>query len=76
MEGQRKVKIRATYNNQNKGEKPLVPLVVGSYFTHNLFNVVCMQIVNFNNNRRPKTNISWQPIFLFIAKAKHVEKQY
>jgi len=55
-----------------KKEKTLVPLMVGS--THNLFHVASMQIVNSNNNKRPKTSISWQPIFLFIVEAKHIEK--
>jgi hypothetical protein len=46
---------------QPKGTKEareLVPLTVESYFTHNLSNVVCMQIVRSNSNRRLKTNVS------------------
>ncbi len=74
-EGQRKAKRCVTCKNQ-KMEKTLVPCMVGSYFTHNPFNVACMQIVRSNSNRRLKTNISCQPIFLSIAKAKHAEKQY
>jgi hypothetical protein len=51
---------------KKRKKKTLVPNMVGSYFT---FNVACMQIVRFNINRRPKTNIS---CFLFIVKVKHV----
>ncbi len=29
-----------------------------------------------NSNRRPKTRISFQPIFLSIVEAKHAKKQY
>jgi hypothetical protein len=41
-----------------KEGRELVPLMVGSYFTHNPYNVTCMQIVRFNNNRRFKISIS------------------
>jgi len=43
-----------------KEGKELVPLMVESYFTHNLSNVICMQVVRSNNNRRPRTSISHQ----------------
>jgi hypothetical protein len=42
--------------NHEKGKK-LVPLVVGSYLTHNPCIVTCMQIMRFNNNGRFRTNI-------------------
>jgi hypothetical protein len=58
-----------------KKERALVLLVVGIYFTHNPFHVAYMQIMRSNSNRRPKINISYQPIFLSIVEAKHVEKQ-
>jgi hypothetical protein len=44
-EGQRKAKRWKACWNQKKGRK-LVPLLVRSYFTHNPFNVACMQISN------------------------------
>jgi len=72
--GQRKAKRCATHKNQKK-ERALVLLVVGIYFTHNPFHVAYMQIMISNSNRRPKINISYQPIFLSIVEAKHVEKQ-
>ncbi len=33
---------------------------IGSYFTHNPFNVAIMQIVKFNNNGKSRTNIAYQ----------------
>jgi hypothetical protein len=38
--------------------RELVPLMVGSYLTHSLSNVTCMQSVRSNNNRRSTTSIS------------------
>jgi hypothetical protein len=43
-----------------KERRELVPLVVGSYLTHSLSNVVCIQIMKSNNNRSFKTSISCQ----------------
>ncbi len=47
---------------RTKEGRDLVPLVVvvGSYLTHNLSNVACMQIVRSNSNRRSRTSISCQ----------------
>jgi len=56
-EGQRKVKRCTTHKNP---KKKLVPLVVGSYFTHSPSNVACMQIIRSNNNGRSRTNINYQ----------------
>jgi len=50
--------INSTQPARTKEGRELVPFVVGSYFTHNLFNVVYMQIMKSNNNRRSRTNIS------------------
>jgi len=48
--------------NPQKPEKgrELIPLMVGSYFTHDPSNVTCMQIVRSNSNGRSKTNIACQ----------------
>ncbi len=43
-----------------KERRKLILLMVGSYLTHNLFNVAHMQIVTFNSNRRSKINIFCQ----------------
>jgi hypothetical protein len=67
-QGQRKAKRCVTRKNQ-KGRK-LIPLVVGSYFTHSLSNVTRMQIVKSNSNRRSRTNILANTIFLFITDVK------
>jgi len=40
-----------------KERRELVPLVVGSYLTHNPSNVTYMQIMKFNNNGRSRTSI-------------------
>jgi len=55
----RKAKERPTYAQPigTKEGRKLVPLVVGSHFTHNPFNVTYMEIVKSKNHRRFKTNI-------------------
>jgi len=58
-EGQRKAKRLTNCGNQKKGKK-LIPLMVGSYFTHGPFNVASMQIVKSNSNGRSKTSIAHQ----------------
>jgi hypothetical protein len=57
-EGQRKAK-RCTTCKPKKGRE-LIPLVVGSYFTHGPPNVACTQIMGFNSNGRSKTSIVCQ----------------
>jgi hypothetical protein len=53
-----KKKGQKTHRSQElKKVEKLILLVVGNYFTHNPFNVTCMQIVIFNNNERSKTSI-------------------
>jgi len=47
---------------RTKEGRKLNPLVVGSYLTHNLFNVTGMQIMKFNSNKRYGTSISCQAI--------------
>ncbi len=49
-----------TQHARTKEGRKLVLLMVGSYFTQNPSNVVYNQIMKFNNNRQPKTNISHQ----------------
>jgi hypothetical protein len=51
-----------------KEKRELVPLVGGSYLTHNSSNATCMQIRRSNNNRRSKTSIPAKAIFLSILK--------
>jgi hypothetical protein len=53
-----------------KKKKKLVPFVVGSYFTHGLSNVICMQIVRSNDNGKFKTCITCQLNFLSIIEVK------
>jgi hypothetical protein len=46
------------HNLQEKIQKrELVLLVVGSYFTHGLSYLTCLQIVEFNNNEKFKKSI-------------------
>jgi hypothetical protein len=45
-------KGKRTQSPKEPKRRGLVPLVVGSYFTHSPFNVMCMQIVKSNNNGR------------------------
>jgi hypothetical protein len=52
-----------------KEGRKLILLVVGSYFTHNPFNVTCMQIMKSNSNRRSRTNISCQCNLLLYSRA-------
>jgi len=62
----RKTKWKAKERPKNaqptrtKEGRKLVLFVVGRYFNHKPFNVVCMQIVGSNSNRRYKTNIYCQ----------------
>ncbi len=57
--------------HESKKKKELITFMVENYFTHNLFNVTCMQIMRSNNNGRLKTSIILQCNFpLSIAKAK------
>jgi len=58
--GQKKVKLKGI-----KERKELVPLMVGSYFTHSPSNVTSMQIMRSNSNRRFRTSISHQCNLLF-----------
>jgi len=66
----RKAKERPkdTQRTGTKEGKELVPLVVGSYFTHNPFNVAYMQIMRSNSNRRSRTNISCQRNLPFYSR--------
>jgi hypothetical protein len=72
-EGQRKAKRLTTRRNQEKG-KELVPLVVGSYLTHNPSIVTYMQIVRFNSNGRSRTKIIHQFNFLLYNRGKNTLK--
>jgi hypothetical protein len=65
--GQRKAKGCITYKNQKK-RRELIPLVVGTYLTHNPYNVTYMQIMKSNNNGRSKTNITQQHNLPFYRK--------
>jgi hypothetical protein len=67
-EGQRKAKRRTAPRNQRK-ERELVPLEVGSYLTHGLSNVVYMQIVRSNSNKKYKTSITCQHNLPFYSKS-------
>jgi hypothetical protein len=58
-EGQGKAKRRTTQKNKKK-RRELVPLMVGSYLTHNGFNVVNMQIMGSNSNGGSKISITRQ----------------
>jgi hypothetical protein len=49
-----------------KKGRELVPLVVGSYFSHGPSNVVQMQIVKSNNNGSFRTSITRQCNFFFL----------
>ncbi len=51
-----------------KRRRELVFLMVGSYLTHNPYNVVSMQIVKSNNNGRSKTSITYQSNFILYSK--------
>jgi hypothetical protein len=66
--GKAKEKPKDTQPARTKEGRELVPFVVGSYFTHNLFNIVYMQIMKSNNNRRSRTNISCQRNLPFYNK--------
>ncbi len=58
-EGQKKAKRHTNIRTKKKGRK-LVPFVVGSYFTHNPFDVACMQIMRPNDNGRSRISITRQ----------------
>jgi hypothetical protein len=51
-EGQRKAKRCTTCKNPKKREKARPSHTIGNYVTHSLFNVACMLMMRFNNNRR------------------------
>jgi hypothetical protein len=61
-EDKRKVKkrLKDAQPTRTKEGRELVPLVIGSYFTHNPSNVANKQIMKFNSNKRSKTSISHQ----------------
>jgi hypothetical protein len=70
--GQRKFKRQPACRNQ-KRERKLVPLVVGSYLTHGPYNVRFMLIVRPNNNGNNgglEHASLINTIFLSIAKSK------
>jgi hypothetical protein len=50
--------------------KELILFVVGSYFTHDLFNVAYMQIMRSNNMGGLKQTSSTNAIFFSIVQAK------
>jgi hypothetical protein len=66
-ETKREGQKRHNLKGPKRGRK-LVSLMVGSYLTHNLFNVANMQILRFNNNGRFKTNIICQRNLLIYNK--------
>jgi hypothetical protein len=59
---------------QNKRGRELVPLAVGSYFTHNPSNVACMQIMRSNNSGRPRTSITRQHNLPLYSKSQSTFK--
>jgi hypothetical protein len=64
--GKAKKRPKVVQPTSTKERKELVPLMVGSYLTHNPSNLACMQIVRSNNDRRFKTSISHQcNLFLY-----------
>jgi hypothetical protein len=50
--------------------RELVPLVVGSYHTHNPFNVTSMQIVRSSSNGRSRTCITSMQIVRFNSNGR------
>jgi len=58
--GKAKERPKDTQPAGTKEGRELVLLVVGNYLTHNLSNVIYMQIVRSNNNRRFRISISCQ----------------
>jgi hypothetical protein len=68
-DGQNKAKRHVAYRNRRERA-----LVVGSYLTHNPFNVANMQIVRSSNNRSFKISISHQCNFLFYNKGQSTLK--
>jgi len=64
--GKAKKRPKIVQPRSTKERKELVPLMVGSYLTHNHSNLACMQIVRSNNDRRSRTSISRQcNLFLY-----------
>jgi hypothetical protein len=55
-----KERLKDTQLARTKKGRKLVPFMVGSYFTHNLFNVANMQIMGSNSNGRSRINITCQ----------------
>jgi len=64
-EGQRKAKECTTLRNQ----RPERGIPSESYFTHSPSNIVSLQIIRSNGNRRFRTNIFHFAIFLSARKA-------
>jgi hypothetical protein len=60
-----KAKRRTTLSNQSRERGS----PSGSYFTHSPSNIVSLQIMRSNNNRRFRTNIFHFAIFLSARKA-------
>jgi len=58
--GQAKERPKDARPTRTEEGREIVPLVVGSYLTHNPSNVAYMQIMKSNNNRRSRTSISCQ----------------
>jgi hypothetical protein len=59
---------------RTKERRELIPLMVGSYFTHNLSNVTHMQIMTSNSNRKSRTNIFYQCNLPLHNKGKNMLK--
>ncbi len=66
--GKAKERPKDVQPKRTKEGRELIPFVVRGYFTHNLSNVVCMQVMKSNHNRRYRTNISCQLNFPFYSK--------
>jgi hypothetical protein len=65
-EGQRNGQTMRRHIGTKLGRE-LVPLLAGSYLTHRLSNVACMQMVRSNGNKRPTTSISCQSnLYVYI----------
>lgn len=64
----------ATQLARMKEGRKLVVFIVRSYFTHSSSNVTWMQIMRSKNNRRSRTNISYQNKKNFMTKVKSHKK--
>ncbi len=68
-----------TITKETKKERPkdthVVPLIVGSYVTHNPSNVTCIQIIRSNSHERSRRSITTNIIFLFIVKTLYTQKK-